>query len=93
MQATRPQLSVQLSVILATVCAIFLLIGGAAGAEQTPVPVVEHVVAAGDTLWDIAAEYVPDGEDVRPMVSAIKESSEISTSTIHPGQVLRIPRP
>lgn len=93
MQASGPQLSVQLSVVIATVCAVFLLIGGAADAEETPVPVVEHVVVAGDTLWDIASRYVPEGEDVRPMIAAIRESSGISSSTIHPGQVLQVPRP
>lgn len=91
MQTTRPQLSVQLSVLLATVCVVFLLIGGAADAEVPPGPATEHVVAAGDSLWEIATEYVADGEDVRPLIQAIKERSGLTSSTLQPGQVLHIP--
>lgn len=93
MQTTRPQLSVQLSVLLATVCAVFLLIGGAAEADVPPGPAIEHVVDAGDTLWGIATEYVIPGEDVRPLITAIKERSGLTSSTLQPGQVLHIPQP
>jgi nucleoid-associated protein YgaU len=93
MQITRTQLSVQLSVLLATVCVVFLLIGGAADAEVPSAPAIEHVVSAGDTLWEIASGYVVEGDDVRPMVHAIKERSGITSSTLQPGQVLRIPQP
>lgn len=93
MQTTRLQLSVQLSVLLATVCVVFLLIGGAADAEEPPGPAREYVVAQGDTLWEIAAEHVAQGEDVRVYIEAIKERSGISSSALQVGQVLRIPQP
>lgn len=93
MQTTRTQLSVQLSVLLATVCAVFLLIGGAADAEEPPGPTVEHVVAQGDTLWEVAAAHTGDGEDVRMTIDAIKERTGIDTSTLQVGQVLQIPQP
>jgi nucleoid-associated protein YgaU len=93
MQTTRQQLSVQLSVLLATVCAVFLLIGGAADADGGPVPSVEYVVAHGDTLWDVATDYVGPGQDVRPLILQIKELSGIHTSTLQPGQILQIPQP
>ena len=93
MQTTRSQLSVQLSVLLATVCAVFLLIGGAAEAEEPPGPAIEHVVSAGDTLWEIATEHVVPGEDVRPLITAIKERSGLTSSALQPGQVLQIPQP
>lgn len=93
MQTTRSQLSVQLSVLLATVCAVFLLIGGAADAGEPPAPAIEHVVARGDTLWEIAERYVAPGADVRPLVHAIKETTGISSSALQPGQVLQIPQP
>ena len=93
MQTTRTQLSVQLSVLLATVCAVFLLIGGAADAEGPPGPAIEYVVSAGDTLWEIASEHVADGEDVRPLIQAIKQRTGMASSAIQPGQVLQIPRP
>jgi len=93
MQITRSQLSVQLSVLLATICAVFLLIGGAADAEEPPPPAIEYVVAQGDTLWDIASRHMEVGADVRPLITEIKERSGIESSAIQPGQVLQIPRP
>lgn len=93
MEMTRTQLSVQLSVLLAAICAVFLLIGGAAEAEVPPGPAVEYVVASGDTLWEIASDYVDDGDDVREVVSAIKERSGITSSSLQVGQVLQVPQP
>ncbi|MFZ0014212.1 MAG: LysM peptidoglycan-binding domain-containing protein [Acidimicrobiia bacterium] len=93
MQMTRSQLSVQLSVLLATVCAVFLLIGGAADAEEVPGPSIEYVVAQGDTLWDIASDHVGAATDVRPLIREIKELSGIQSSSLQPGQVLQIPVP
>lgn len=93
MQTTRSQLSVQLSVLLATVCIVFLLIGGAADAGEVPGPVIEYVVEAGDTLWQIAADHVPADADVRPLIVEIKERSGIVSSTLQPGQILKIPLP
>jgi len=91
MQTSRAQLSVQLSVLLATVCAVFLLIGGAADAEAPPPPVTSYVVTPGDTLWDIAARHVEAGEDVRVLIHAIRDRSGLDSSLIRPGQVLQIP--
>jgi nucleoid-associated protein YgaU len=93
MQTTRTQLSVQLSVILATVCAVFLLIGGAADAEAPPGPAIEYVVVEGDTLWDIASEHKTEGDDIRGFISSIKERTGLSTSALQVGQVLQIPQP
>ncbi len=91
MQTTRKQLSVQLSVILATVFIVFLLIGGAAEAEEPPGPATEHTVSAGETLWEIASGHTEAGEDVRVVIRSIKERSGIASSTLQVGQVLLIP--
>lgn len=93
MQMTRTQLSAQLSVLLAAIFVAFLLIGGAAEAEEPPGPAIEYVVASGDTLWEIASEHVAPGEDVRVVVESIKERSGITSSALQVGQVLQIPRP
>jgi len=92
MQYTRSQLSVQLSVLLATVCTVFLLIGGAADAETPPGPAIEYVVQPGDTLWEIASDRIAEGEDVRPLIQAIMERSGVTNSSLVPGQVLQIPK-
>lgn len=92
MQTTRTQLSVQLTVLLAAVCIVFLLVGGAAEAGEPPGPAVDYVVAQGDTLWEIAAAHIDGSEDVRRFIGEIKRRSEITSSVIHPGQVLQIPQ-
>jgi nucleoid-associated protein YgaU len=93
MQMANQQLSVRLAMLIAAVCAVFLMIGllgGQAGAEgPTPAP-IEYVVQSGDTLWDIAASHSDPGEDIRRVVRDIRKLSETS-ATIHPGQVLFIP--
>ena len=91
-QTAKRQLSVRLSVFLAAVCTVFLLIGGAAEAEGPPPPTVEHVVGSGDSLWSVASAYVLAGDDVRQLVADIKTLSGITSSTLHPGQVLLIPQ-
>ena len=91
-QTAKRQLSVRLSVFIAAVCAVFLLIGGAADAEGPPSQTVEYVVTHGDTLWAIAADHVPPGEDIRRLIADIRETSGIQSSVIYPGQVLLIPK-
>lgn len=85
------QLSVRLLALALSATTAFLLIGGAASADTPPGPTVEYVVAQGDSLWRIASRHVDSGEDVRPMVDRIMELSGLSSSSLVPGQVLRLP--
>lgn len=87
----RAQLSVRLSVLIVTVCSVFLLVGGAADAEAPKAATVEHVVVSGDTLWGIADLYREPGEDIRILVAGIKRASSLDSSLIHPGQILLVP--
>lgn len=91
-QTAKRQLSVRLSVFLASVCTVFLLIGGAAEAESPPAPAIEYVVGHGETLWSIASAHSAPGGDVRRTIADIKDLSGISSSTLYPGQLLAIPR-
>jgi membrane-bound lytic murein transglycosylase D len=52
---------------------------------QKPVPVIEHVVRTGDSLWVLARKYGTTTEK-------IKESNKLKTSTLVIGQVLKIER-
>jgi nucleoid-associated protein YgaU len=49
-------------------------------------------VAAGDTVWSIAASAAGDKEDIRNVVVAIKKANNLDNNVrIHPGQVLKVP--
>ncbi|MEX1126067.1 MAG: LysM peptidoglycan-binding domain-containing protein [Acidimicrobiia bacterium] len=91
MQKATLQLSVRLCLLLATICIVFLMIGGSADAEGPPPPVVEYVVAPGDTLWGIAAARTDSGGDIRRLVSDIIELSGVESEMIIPGQILLLP--
>ena len=92
MQKAQNQLSVRLSVLLAAICAVFLLIGGAADANEPVAPPLEYVVEVGDTLWSVAGLHVDRGQDVRSLIYEIRSLSGLESSLIHPGQILLIPQ-
>jgi LysM repeat protein len=48
------------------------------------------VVAAGDTIWSIAAAHYRG--DPRPHVEAILQANRLSTPLLMPGQTLQLPR-
>ncbi|MDY0234494.1 MAG: LysM peptidoglycan-binding domain-containing protein [Gudongella sp.] len=53
---------------------------------------IEHYwVQQGDTLWDIAREFSPEGYDIREMIYKIKEQNNMDTSMIIEGVKLEIP--
>jgi LysM repeat protein len=49
------------------------------------------VVAAGDTLWALAADLTEPGADVRRVVAEIEQLNGLDGATIYPGQVLTLP--
>lgn len=59
-------------------------------AEQ-PVTTVAYTVGQGDTLWSIAESITAEGEDVREVLVVVRDLNDMDGSTIHPGQVLRLP--
>lgn len=56
-----------------------------------PVATVPYTVGQGDTLWGIAESVTDDGEDVRELLVVVRELNDLDGSTIHPGQILRLP--
>ncbi len=51
---------------------------------------VEYRVTRGDTLWEIASGYCPDGMDKREYISRVSRINNIG-SYIYPGEVLLLP--
>lgn len=88
--ATR-LLVLRLLVLIVAVTAVFLLLAPASSADAPPPPTVTHVVAPGDTLWQIAAGLIGPGEDVRDMVDTIIELNGIGGSMLQAGMALQVP--
>ena len=60
-------------------------VSGETGKEYMQIEVV-----AGDTLWDIADKYMESDMDPREAVYIIKETNNLNSSTLTPGQKLKI---
>ncbi len=52
---------------------------------------MEVKIVEGDTLWNIALNYLPEKTDVRKMVYDIKEFNEMEDFYIYPGDRIKIP--
>lgn len=75
-------------------CVAFVVLAAAlmnARASQGAAPETRHVVAAGETLWDIA-EVGYDG-DPREAVWRIEQRNGLTGAALVPGTVLYLPAP
>lgn len=81
------------AVVLLTAVAVvfFLLLTSGAGAGNEVQPTGTHLVAAGDTLWSIAAQHTEPGGDVRAVVFEIKRMNRVDDSVIRAGDQLVVP--
>jgi hypothetical protein len=80
--------------LLVVVVAAAVLLGGgrADGGEQArPLPVTYHVVAPGETLWQLASELQP-GVDPRDTVARIVELNQLRSADIAAGTRLALPQ-
>lgn len=51
-----------------------------------------QTVQSGDTVWQIAANYVSDKDDIRSLIAAIIELNHLDKNAgLKPGQNLKIP--
>jgi len=48
-------------------------------------------VESGDTLWDLAKTYGPEGYDCRQVIYEIEKLNNVSAATLQAGQMLTIP--
>lgn len=49
-------------------------------------------VKSGDTVWNIAAKYVTDKDDIRELIVAIRQANDLNNNAqILPGQTLKVP--
>jgi hypothetical protein len=90
-QPQRHGLLTRLALIVATVVAGLVVVGGVAYAGS-PDPGARTVVHAGQTLWGIAEAHYP-GTNVEQAVSDIESANHLSGGEIRPGEVLYLPAP
>ena len=51
------------------------------------------VVAPGETVWDIALDYLPEGQRPQVYVAQILRHNDVDPAAVVPGAVLQLPRP
>lgn len=89
---TRGRVVVVLLALL--LVALPLVIGVRAAQAEAPAsaPQVErHVVAPGETLWQIAATITEPGEDVRDVVGDLVRLNALPDSSLLAGQTIVVP--
>lgn len=82
--------------VLVLLAAVVLLLAARVGVAVAsgpgePVEVRVHVVAAGETLWELAQGVAAPGEDLRDVVSGLVELNGLSSSGLQAGQKILLP--
>ncbi|GIG27929.1 LysM peptidoglycan-binding domain-containing protein [Cellulomonas marina] len=62
-----------------------------AGRPAGGTEVARHLVAPGDTLWEIAEGVVRPGEDVRDVVLELVQLNRLPSSQLSAGQTIVVP--
>lgn len=52
---------------------------------------INYQVQHGDTLWHIAQQHNEDYADIRELIYRIQTANQMSSSSIYPGQIIKIP--
>ena len=73
--------------------AALVMLGSRAAADGpvSAVQVERHVVAPGETLWQVAAGITPRGHDVRDTVAELVRLNELPGAALQAGQVIVVP--
>ena len=80
-----------LSIISITVIVVLLLLASASHATGEITETFDYRVKPGDTLWNIALEHGPEGQDTRAIVATIERINGLDGVMLDAGQVLEIP--
>jgi Tfp pilus assembly protein FimV len=80
-----------LAVVVASVIGLTLMGGGTAPASRSSAPRAV-VVQPGQTLWDVADRYAPEGMDLRAYVDALVGLNDLGTRPPVAGERIRLPK-
>lgn len=90
--ASNPGLATRVAaLIVITLAMVVMFFPSGVEAESDVATTVEYVVQEGDTLWQLAAEAMPAGGDIRTTIDAIKSMNDMTSSVLHPGDLIRVP--
>jgi len=68
-----------------------MILGLNSASSLTQQEYIEITIQDGDTLWNIAREYMPDNKDVRRAVHTLCNINQISAHELKAGQILIVP--
>jgi len=77
--------------ILMSVTSVNSMLGLYDASSLTAQEYIDVEINTGDTLWDIAATYMPDDVDTRRAVHKLCSINDISANEIYPGQTIKVP--
>ena len=77
--------------IVCTVMVSNTLMGLNDASSMTKQEYKEITIQYGDTLWNIASQYMPESNDIRRAVYRLCQINEISAHELKAGQTLLIP--
>jgi hypothetical protein len=80
-----------LAVVALSVIAMTLMGGGAAPASKSSAPRAV-VVRPGQTLWDLADRYAPEGVDPRAYVDTVIQINHLEGGPPAAGERIRLPK-
>ncbi len=49
-------------------------------------------IEEGDTLWQLAREYVPERMDIRKFIEIVKKQNSLPSGDVRPGQIIQFPK-
>ena len=89
--ALRRRIAAVLTVAL-VVLSISSLLALRSDAAPSVVNEASVVIAPGETVWDIAYDYAPEGQHPQAYVAEVLRYNDLDAAAVLPGTVLRLPR-
>ena len=86
---TREDLFFRVIIIILVVLAVVTLIFSLKPSFELKKEIA-YRVKGGDTLWDIASEYCPEGYTVDEYLAILIEKNDLKTTVIFPGNTLML---
>jgi len=88
----RPVLIAAVSIVLAMVLAVFAGLAGATATADADLEIAgSTTLQSGESLWEVADEITPAGQDIRPNLQAIMAVNEFESAALPAGTLVLLP--